>query len=157
MAALRAELLGSHPLLKRLSPEQLNRFARAGDVEIFHADEDVVVAGSLGDSLYLILSGQTSVRTVEGRTLATLGPGEFFGEMSLIEPALRSATVRAVERAEMFRLPHFAVANLLQDDPSAMNHILVAIVRALSQRLRQTNQLVGDVEKLADFLATSLI
>ena len=115
------------------------------------------MAGSLGDSLYLILSGQTSVRTVEGRTLATLGPGEFFGEMSLIEPALRSATVRAVERAEMFRLPHFAVANLLQDDPSAMNHILVAIVRALSQRLRQTNQLVGDVEKLADFLATSLI
>jgi CRP-like cAMP-binding protein len=157
VSTLRAELLGQHPLLKRLLPEQLNRFTRAGDVEIFREGEDIVVAGTLGDSLYLILSGAATVHTESGRELARLEAGDFFGEMSLIEPALRSATVRADGHSELFRLPHFAVANLLQDDPLAMNHVLVAIVRALSARLRHTNQLVGDVAKLSDFLASALV
>lgn len=154
-----AELLGSHPLLRLLTGEQLNRFARAGELELFRADEEIVSEGTLGDALYLILSGSATVHTggANGRTLATLQAGEFFGEMSLIEPALRSATVRAAELCELFRLPHFAIANMLQDDPVAMNQILVAVVRALSNRLRRTNALVGSVEKLAEFLAGSLV
>jgi len=155
-----AELLGSHPLLRLLTGEQLNRFARAGELELFRAGEEIVREGTLGDALYLILSGSATVHTGKegsGRVLATLGPGEFFGEMSLIEPALRSATVRAAEMSELFRLPHFSIANMLQDDPVAMNQILVAVVRSLSTRLRRTNALVGSVEKLADFLAGSLV
>jgi CRP-like cAMP-binding protein len=154
------ELLGSHPLLRLLTGEQLSRFARAGELELFRAGEEIVREGTLGDALYLILTGAATVHTgggEGGRVLATLTAGEFFGEMSLIEPALRSATVRAAELSELFRLPHFAIANLLQDDPVAMNQILVAVVRALSNRLRRTNALVGSVEKLAEFLAGSLV
>jgi CRP-like cAMP-binding protein len=158
MGVVNAELLRTHPLVARLAEEQLLRFARAGDLELFRPDEPIVQAGSLGDSLYLILSGKAQVRSREGaRPLATLGPGEFFGEMSLIEPALRSATVSAVELTEVFRLPHFSLANLLQDDPRAMNMILVSIVRTLSNRLRRTNELVGDVAKLSDYLAGALV
>ena len=158
MGVANAELLRQHPLLTRLTDEQLLRFARAGELELFRPGEDVVVAGTLGDSFYLILSGTVTVHMAQGgRTLATLQPGEFFGEMSLIEPALRSATVRAAEIAELYRVPHFSMANLLQDDPIAMNVVLVTLVRTLSQRLRNTNSLVGDVAKLSEFLAGSLI
>lgn len=158
MGVANAELLRQHPLLARLSDEQVLRFARAGEVELFRPGEEVVVAGTLGDSFYLILSGTVSVHMPQGgRTLATLQAGEFFGEMSLVEPALRSATVRAAELAELYRLPHFAMANLLQDDPSALSLVLVTLVRTLSQRLRATNALVGDVAKLSEFLAGSLI
>jgi CRP-like cAMP-binding protein len=156
MGATNVELLEQHPLLARLTAAQLLRFARAGELELFKAGEDIVVAGSLGEALYLILSGHATVHPpAGGAAIATLGPGEFFGEMSLVEPALRSATVRAAELCEVFRLPNYAVANLLQDDPHAMNLVLVTIVRVLSQRLRRSNELVGDVHKLSRFLASS--
>lgn len=152
------ELLRQHPLVARLGEDQLQRFAQAGELELFKPDEEIVVAGSLGDALYLLLAGRATVHTPEGGPpLATLGAGEFFGEMSLIEPARRSATVRAAELCETFRVPHFALANLLQDDPAAMTWVLVSIVKALSHRLRQTNQLVGSVQELAVFLAGSLV
>ncbi len=58
---------------------------------------------------------------------------------------------------EVFRVPQFAMANLLQDDPAAMTSVLVTIVRVLSARLRQANQLVGSVKELSAFLAGSLV
>jgi CRP-like cAMP-binding protein len=151
---INADLLRNHPLVTRLSDEQLERFARAGELELFHPGEDVVVQGTLGDSLYLVVRGRLEVRIAGSeRALATLEGGEFFGEMSLLEPAQRSATVRAVEDSVLFRVPQFALANLLQDDPVALNLVLVKIVRVLSERLRRTNQLVGSVDKIAPWLS----
>ena len=150
------ELLRRHPLFVRLDSAQLLRFARAGELEAFKPGEDVVVEGTLGDAMYLILTGTCDVAK-GGRKLATLYPGEFFGEMSLVEPATRSATVVASEPAQLFRLPHFVLQNLLEEDPQAFTQVLVAIVRVLSERLRQTNSLLGSVGQLADWLAGSLV
>ena len=159
MAVSNAELLKQHPLLARLSLEQVLRFASAGALESFPAGENIVVEGTLGDALYLILAGAATVHvgSTDTRPLATLVPGEFFGEMSLVEPAVRSATVHATEPTEVFRVPHFALAKLLEDDPVVLHLVLVTIIRVLSQRLRDTNSLVGSVEKLSEWLASSLV
>ena len=159
MAVSNAELLKQHPLLARLSLEQVLRFAQAGALERFDGGEDIVVEGTLGDSLYLILSGTATVHIggAETRPLATLKPGEFFGEMSLVEPAVRSATVRALEATELLRVPHYALSNLLEDDPVVLHLVLVTVIRVLSKRLRDTNSLVGSVEKLSEWLAASLV
>jgi CRP-like cAMP-binding protein len=160
VGADREELLRRHPLFERLEDAQLERFAAAGELELFQPGEDIVIAGTLGDSFYLLLSGAAEVypnARGEGMPIARLCGGEFFGEMSLLEPALRSATVRAADLTEVFRIPQFSLANLLQDDPPAMTLFLVSVVRVLSARLRRTNQLVGSVKELAQFLSGSLV
>jgi CRP/FNR family transcriptional regulator, cyclic AMP receptor protein len=159
MAVTNAELLQQHPLLARLSLEQVLRFAQAGELEMFHAGEDIVVEGSLGDALYLILSGAAAVHVgaADTRPLATLKPGEFFGEMSLVEPAPRSATVTAMSATFLFRLPHDALRTLIADDPTSANQLLVQIVKTLSDRLRRANTMLSSVDMLADWLAGSMV
>jgi CRP-like cAMP-binding protein len=149
-------LLERHPLLVNLEPAQLERIARAGEIESYNPGESIVVEGSLGDALFLILSGQTAVHRA-GKTFATLGGGDLFGEMSLVEPVPRSASVTAMTPAFVFRLPHDALRAMLADDAHAASVLLVQIVRTLSERLRRANQMLSSVDLLADWLAGSMV
>ena len=151
-----AELLERHPLLHRMSLDHIDRIAQAGQLEQFAPGESIVDEGSLGDALYLVLTGSVGV-SKNGQALAQLASGEFFGEMSLVEPAPRSASVHALEPTFLFRLPYTALQSLLEDDGAAFNAVLVQIVKTLSERLRKANELVTSVGHLADWLAGSLV
>jgi CRP-like cAMP-binding protein len=150
------ELLERHPLLARLRPEQVAKFAAAGELEAFKKGEQIVTDGSIGDAMYLVLSGSVTVEKGD-RVLATLLTGEFFGEMCLVEPATRSANVLAAEPSFLFRLPTFSLQRLLQEEPDAFNLVLVTLVKVLSERLRRTNTMLSSVGQLADWLAGSLV
>ncbi len=149
-------LLEKHPLLVHLEPEQLTRMARAGEIESYNPGEAIVAEGSLGDALFLILSGQVAVHKGP-QTFATLSGGEFFGEMSLVEPAPRSASVTAMSATFLFRLPHDQLRDLITDDPSAASVLLVQVVKTLSERLRRAIQMLSSVDLLADWLAGSMV
>jgi CRP/FNR family transcriptional regulator, cyclic AMP receptor protein len=149
-------LLERHPLLVNLTPDQLEHVSHAGEVESYNANETIVAEGSLGDALFLILSGQVAVHR-GAQTFATLGAGDFFGEMSLVEPAPRSATVTSMSATFAFRLPHDALRTLISDDPNAASVLLVQVVRTLSDRLRRANQMLSSVDMLADWLAGSMV
>ena len=149
-------LLERHPLLVNLAPEQLERIAAAGEVESYNPNEQIVVEGSLGDALFLILSGQVAVHRGP-QTFATLAGGEFFGEMSLVEPAPRSASVTAMSATFLFRLPHDALRQLISDDAHGASVLLVHIVKVLSERLRRANTMLSSVDMLADWLAGSMV
>lgn len=149
-------LLERHPLLVHLPPGQLAQISRAGEIESYNAGESIVVEGSLGDALFLILSGQVAVHR-GAQTFATLEGGEFFGEMSLVEPAPRSASVTSMSATFLFRLPHDALRQLLTDDAGAASVLLVQVVKTLSERLRRANQMLSSVDMLADWLAGSMV
>jgi CRP-like cAMP-binding protein len=149
-------LLERHPLLVKLTREQLERVARAGEVESYNPNETIVAEGTLGDALFLVLSGEVAVHR-GAQTFATLGGGDFFGEMSLVEPAPRSATVTSMSATFLFRLPHDALRALITEDASAANVLLVHVVKTLSERLRRANQMLSSVDLLADWLAGSMV
>jgi CRP-like cAMP-binding protein len=149
-------LLERHPLLVHLAPDQLARLSRAGEVESYNPNETIVAEGSLGDALFLILSGQVAVHRGP-QTFATLSGGEFFGEMSLVEPAPRSATVTSMSATFLFRLPHDALRELISEDPSSASVLLVQVVKTLSERLRKANAMLSSVDMLADWLAGSMV
>jgi CRP-like cAMP-binding protein len=154
--ALTPTLLDKHPLLVHLGPEQLARIGRAGEIESYNPGEAIVAEGSLGDALFLILSGQVAVHKGP-QTFATLAGGEFFGEMSLVEPAPRSASVTAMSAAFLFRLPHDQLRDLIAEDGKAASILLVQVVKTLSERLRRANTMLSSVDVLADWLAGSMV
>lgn len=149
-------LLERHPLLIHLAPDQLAQMARIGEIESYNPGETIVVEGSLGDALFLILSGEVAVHRGP-QTFATLAGGELFGEMSLVEPAPRSATVTAMSATFLFRLPHDALRRLISEDASAASVLLVQVVKTLSERLRRANAMLSSVDLLADWLAGSMV
>jgi len=149
-------LLERHPLLVHLEPAQLERIARAGEIESYNPGEPIVVEGSLGDALFLILSGQTAVHR-GSQTFATLDDGEMFGVMSLVEPAPRSASVTAMSATFVFRLPHDALRGLISENAQVASVLLVQIVKTLSERLRRANKMLSSVDMLADWLAGSMV
>jgi CRP-like cAMP-binding protein len=123
------ELLGALPLFARLNKRQLRALARHAKIADYEPGDVIIQKGDRGDSFYLVLDGGA---TVVGRG-RTLGPGEFFGEIALIDAGPRSATVKAVTGVRTMRLPRRAFVQALKNDPQ----IAFAIMQELAGRVRR--------------------
>jgi len=128
------------PLFADLTDRELSLLTATSRRQKFPAKNMVFQEGEPGDVLMVILSGRVKV-LLSGKhgqefILAMLGPGNFFGEMALLEAAPRSATVMTVEPCEFLLLEQKNLIGLLKTQPL----IAVKILKHLSQRLRKTNE-----------------
>ena len=124
--------LASVPLLAGLDDRVRRRLAQIGKRRTYAADEAIVKEGSTGTALYVILSGRVRVER-GGNQVGELGPGDFFGELALIEDEPRSASVLAVDETECLLFPAWEFRALLDEQPQ----IAVAIMRALIERIHR--------------------
>jgi CRP/FNR family transcriptional regulator, cyclic AMP receptor protein len=92
------EQLKKIPLFAGIPDAQLQRIANGAKERQFGAGSPIVTASEPGHGFYLIIRGRAEV-TRDGRTLRTLGPGDYFGELALIRETPRTATVVAKEPA----------------------------------------------------------
>ena len=118
------------PLFAGLSGRHLKRVEAIARTKRFPRSSTVVKAGDPGDAFYVILEGSVAVRTAGMK--AVMGTGEFFGEMSLLDGAPRSASVVAEDEVLLMVIPRSAFLKLLQSEPK----ITIAILATLSQRIR---------------------
>jgi CRP/FNR family transcriptional regulator, cyclic AMP receptor protein len=107
--------------------------------------------GELGEEMFIVVRGSIVVsKPVKERVeqaLARMGPGDFFGEMSLFDRAPRSATIQADSDASLLALDREALRRLTEVSPRAAAAFFHALVQVFIERLRASGDLVAEVTR----------
>ncbi|HJP72087.1 MAG TPA: cyclic nucleotide-binding domain-containing protein [Candidatus Limnocylindria bacterium] len=120
------------PLFARMGHRELERLGQLADEVEVGLDSVLTEQGQTGHEFFVVLDGRLMV--LDGhRPIATLGPGDFFGEIALIESVPRTATVRAEGIARLLVIGHREFHALMDEFPSVRS----AVLDALAERLRQ--------------------
>lgn len=127
------EAIARVPLFSNLSPRYLKRLADLTEEQRFMASATVVKEGEIGDTFYVILEGEAKVVHRSGRTANRLYPGEFFGEISLLDGGARTASVVAETPLTALALRRKDFMKLLELEP----HVAVKLLRHVAALLRR--------------------
>jgi CRP/FNR family cyclic AMP-dependent transcriptional regulator len=133
------------PLFSQLSAAELQRVVDVARERAYPRNSVILFEDDPGDALYVVATGQVKVVLIgeDGREviLSVMGPGEFFGEMSLLDDEPRSAHVIAMEDSSLAVLRREDFESILTATPQ----IALALLRELSRRLRRADEKVGSL------------
>ena len=136
----------SIPLLASLSPRARRQFVRDGMVSRYQPGEAVVREGDPATRLYLILGGHARVEQAVLGQVATLGPGDYFGELALIDQQARTASVVAEDELECLIVSAWEFRATLREHPE----LAIPMLEAAIARLHSSEARVRDAARSAD-------
>jgi CRP/FNR family cyclic AMP-dependent transcriptional regulator len=131
----RTQLLGACPLFGGVSPDDLLAIGdRAIEVDV-PAEHVIARQGEIGTGFFVVIEGR--VRVVrDGEVVTTLGPGEFFGELSVLDRMPRNAMVAAEVPTTCLALASWDFEAVIRDEPA----VALAVLRVLAGRLRELTE-----------------
>jgi len=135
--------LAANPLFRQLSSEALDEISGLMVKESHKAGNTIFLEGERGDALYVVDSGKVRIWVRDGDgndvTLSELEPGNFFGEMSVLDGGKRSANTTALLDTTLHCLRREDFEKFIAEHPQAA----LEVIRGIGERLRQTNLLVS--------------
>jgi CRP/FNR family cyclic AMP-dependent transcriptional regulator len=134
-ASHRDALIAACPLFRDLDAAGLAAVSAAVVEVAFAPDRVIARQGEIGTGLFIVGEGRVHV-VRSGRVLVELGPGEFFGELSVLDGAPRNATVVAAEPTTCLALATWDAERVLREQPG----VALAVLRVLAARLRQATE-----------------
>src|SRR5438552_1203194 len=138
-----AQSLARVPLFKRLEPHELEHLAEEVDQVNYPAGETIFNEHDRGDALYILEEGAVRIwvfdEDVKEVTLAELKPGDFFGELAVLDRGERSSSATAIVDTHLHRLSSDDFQQFLMDHPDAA----IDVICEIAARMRQTNLLVS--------------
>jgi CRP-like cAMP-binding protein len=117
-------------LFSSLNKKELRLVGRASDEIAVKAGSEIVKEGSAGHEFFLILTGSATVRR-NGRKVTTLGPGNYFGEMALLDRGPRSATIVADTDMELVVIGQREFLGVLDEVPEVAHKLLISMAARL--------------------------
>jgi CRP-like cAMP-binding protein len=131
----KAGALAHVPLFEGISFESMTRLAAVTGEQDFAAGQFIVRQGQIGTGLYIVVNG--TVRVLRGSDqLAELGPGDFFGELAVIDQQPRNASVQAISDTRCLALASWDLLQLLQNDTA----LSLNLIRGLVERVRDQGE-----------------
>jgi CRP-like cAMP-binding protein len=152
-------------LLEPLGPEHMHDLAALAAERVYAAGEPVIRQGEAGDSMFVILTGRVAVTVQQPGTaavrLAELVAGDYFGEMSLMTGAPRSATVTALDETRLLEVDKEAFRGILTAEPGLVERLGTALesrqaerARAIAGAERQSPEAQDLLSRIREFFAT---
>ena len=136
----RAGLLKNLFMFSRLEAEEIDLVCGKMHEKVYAPQTAICQQGTQGSSMYVIVSGSCEVAKMTGGTetvLASLGAGDFFGEISLFDFSPRSATVRATEDSSVLEITREDFDSIVLENPVISSKILYSMMEEMAQRLRK--------------------
>ena len=152
VTGLKPGVLRRVKILANLDDSQLVRFAQFMERLEVAQWTVIVKQGDYGDTMFLILEGELRVRLMVGNKetiLATLGPGDFFGDISLFDQGPRSADVVANADSVVLKISASGFERLAKEAPELATPFLLSTIRTLAARIRADNKRLRDSVSLA--------
>jgi CRP-like cAMP-binding protein len=132
------------PFLVGLKAEALALLGEKGSVRDFTAGDLIVREGDAGHSLFIIVDGEVEVVKHLGAphsvVLARLRAGTFFGEMCVVDPVPRAATVRALTAVRVIEITSGTLYHLFQKMPDQYAIMILNVARDIARRLRHLDE-----------------
>ena len=132
------ELIRKVPLFSRCSKRELAEVAKLADELDFPAGKELITEGERGSEFFIVLEGSVDVRK-GGRTIKTLGAGDFVGEIALVSRIPRIASVVTTSPVRALVVTERAFRSLLEHSPE----VQIKVLEALATRLAETTQLAA--------------
>ncbi len=128
-------MLERTPIFSELSKRDLSGLAQTARQRRYAAGEVIIKEGGAAVGCFIVASGEVEVvkglDSPDQEVLATLGPGDFFGEMAIIDDAPRSATVRAIEDTECVAITRWDFMAEVRTRPDIAIHMLPVLVKRI--------------------------
>ena len=131
------------PLFADLTENEIYQLMHLSFEKKYPKDSTLFVEGMAGEVLYIIKSGAVDIikKTEKGDVLlSNLGPGEFLGELSLIDDIKRSATARVAQDSTLVVITKKCFLDMLKGDPQITSKLLMHILKVTAARLRATDK-----------------
>ncbi len=145
-------LVAAVPVFAALPPEAHQALAAGAVSHDYASGEAVVREGDAAGSMFVVESGRADVRIADGRVVATIEPGGYFGEMSLLAGAPRNATVTAAGDCQLIEIRPDAFRSYVQANPQALE----SMASAAAERLEQLNSAKESIQTVVETRASVL-
>lgn len=163
----RLEILKNIPIFKGVRPETLQRLGEIAISVKFNAGQTIIKEGDAGASMFVLVDGKVKItknitlnprdedaESIEKALIVLSAENHpVFGEMSLLEEDVRTATVTALTDVELYKIKKDDFQKLAASDYESAYHVVLEIARIISSRLRKTDR---DVVKLTTVLGIAL-
>jgi CRP/FNR family cyclic AMP-dependent transcriptional regulator len=126
------ETLGSIPLFSGLSKRELMSILRSSHAVEFRPGQTIIAQGEIGKGFYVLTKGTATVN-VDGKEVASLGPGSYFGEMAVLDGGPRTATITAEDPVGTLELTNSALLRVLAKEPDVDRSISTELRRRLQE------------------------
>lgn len=131
------------PAFAEMTENEIYQILKLAFEKKYPKDSTLFIEGMPGEVLYIVKKGKVDIikKTTSGdMVIASLGPGEFLGELSIIDEGKRSASAKVAEDSELIVITKKCFQDILKGDPVITVKLLMHFMRVNAQRLRATDK-----------------